>query len=277
VILEDVQNRPDDRGLALDQVGVTGLRYPICVWDRDHAKQDTIAEISMAVGLPAQVKGTHLSRFIELLDAHAGELTQRTIPTVLAGMQRRLGSPTAHLRVCFPYFLARTAPVSGATALMDYACTFTATAHGELVGFGLSVRVPVTSVCPCSKAISDYGAHNQRGYLTLDVTPGRDGEGGFALVWIEELIDIAEASASSPIYPLLKRSDERHVTMAGYDNPVFVEDMVRAVAAQLRADERIDRFTVEAVNEESIHNHGAFARLAWPPRPDTAAVGAPWA
>jgi len=266
VILDDVQSQPDDRGVALDQVGVRGLRYPICVWDREHAKQDTIAEISMSVALPAHVKGAHLSRFIEILDTHAGELTQRTIPTVLADMQLRLNSPTAHLCVAFPYFLARSAPVSGATALMDYACAFTATAHNGTTRFDLSVRVPVTSVCPCSKAISDYGAHNQRGYLTLTITPTRDGEGGFALVWIEELIDIAEASASSPVYPLLKRSDERHVTMAGYDHPVFVEDMVRAVATQLRNDHRIERFTVEAINDESIHNHSAFARTDWPPR-----------
>ncbi len=276
MILEDVQNWPDHRGIALDEVGITGLRYPISVWDRQHAKQDTIAEISLAVGLAAEVKGTHLSRFVELLGEHAGELIQRTIPTVLAQMQQRLDSRTAYLRVAFPYFLPRAAPVSGATALMDYACSFTATAAPGSMAFELSVRVAVSSVCPCSKAISDYGAHNQRGYLTVQVRPVRDGEGGFALVWIEELVDIAEASASSPVYPLLKRSDERHVTMAGYDNPVFVEDMVRAVAARLRDDERIERFGVAAVTEESIHNHGAYARLEWPPRYDTLAGGAAW-
>lgn len=277
MILDDVQNRPDDRGIALDQVGVTGLRYPISVWDREHAKQDTIAEISMSVALPSHLKGTHLSRFIEILDTHAGELTQRTIPTVLADLQQRLDSPTAHLRVTFPYFLARSAPVSGATALMDYTCAFTATAHQNTTRFRVSVRVPVTSVCPCSKAISDYGAHNQRGYVTITITPTRDSEGGFALVWLEELIDIAEASASSPVYPLLKRNDERHVTMAGYDHPVFVEDMVRGVATHLQADQRIERFSVEAINDESIHNHGAFARTEWPPcDPAGPARGVPW-
>ena len=266
-MLEDVQNRPDGRGVALDQVGTTGLRYPISVWDRDHAKQDTIAEVTMSVALPAHLKGTHLSRFIEVLDDHAGELTQRTIPAVLADLQRRLDTATAHLTVTFPYFLRRAAPISGAAALMDYACTFSATAHGDTVQFELAVRVPVTSVCPCSKAISDYGAHNQRGYITVAVHPRRDDDGEFAMVWIEELIETAESAASSPVYPLLKRSDERHVTMAGYDNPMFVEDMVRGVAAELRADDRIERFRVEAINDESIHNHGAFARLAWPPLP----------
>lgn len=262
--LEDVQNRPDARGIPLDAVGVSGVRYPICVWDQAHAKQDTIADISMAVSLPAQVKGTHLSRFLEVLDEHSGELTQRTIPAVLRELQQRLDTQTAELQVNFPYFLPRSAPVTGATALMDYACRFHARITGDDVEFALQVAVPVTSVCPCSKAISDYGAHNQRGQITLKVWPHQQA-GEFDLIWIEDLIAIAEASASSPVYPLLKRADERHVTMAGYDHPVFVEDMVREAAQQLRSDPRIAAFTVEAVNDESIHNHAAFARLAHPP------------
>lgn len=265
MILDDVQSQVDDRGLALDEVGVTGLRHPISVWDRERSKQDTIAEVSMSVALPAHLRGTHLSRFVEILGEHAGELTQATLPGVLAEVRRRLDSPAAGIRLAFPYFLPRRAPVSGATALMDYACAFSARSQGEVVDFGLSVRVPVTSVCPCSKAISDYGAHNQRGHLTIDVTPRRGEDDQFALVWIEDLIAVAEASASSPVYPLLKRTDERHVTMAGYDHPVFVEDMTRNAAAQLRGDARIERFTVEAVNQESIHNHAAYARLTWPP------------
>ncbi len=263
MILEDVQNRVDSRGIAIDAVGVNGLRYPISVWDQVRAKQDTIAEISMAVALPAEVKGTHLSRFIEILDEHCGELTQRTIPTVLREMQRRLQTTDAQLTVAFPYFLRRSAPVTGATALMDYACRFHARTSTTTNEFTLRVAVPVTSVCPCSKAISDYGAHNQRGLITIEVWPHqRDGE--FELIWIEELIVIAESSASSPVYPLLKRADERHVTMAGYDNPVFVEDMVREAARHLQADDRVAAFTVEAVNDESIHNHGAFARVSHP-------------
>lgn len=262
--LEDVQNRPDDREWDIDEVGVTGLRYPIAVWDRDRGKQQTIAEITMSVGLPAHLKGTHMSRFVEVLQADLGELTQQTIPTVLAELRAKLDAPSAQMSLAFPYFLPRVAPVSGATALMDYQCMFRARTEGSATLFALSVRVPVTSVCPCSKAISDYGAHNQRGFITIAITPARDAEGNIAIVWIEELIEIAESAASSPVYPLLKRSDERHVTMAAYEHPVFVEDMVRAAAVRLRSDDRVARFVVEAINDESIHNHGAFARLCWP-------------
>lgn len=272
MILDDVQARPDNRGIPIDAVGITGLRYPISVWDQARAKQDTIAAISMSVAVPAQVKGTHMSRFLELLDEHSGELTQRTIPVILRAMQRRLATDAAHLIVEFPYFLPRSAPVTGATALMDYACRFSAQLTGDTLQFTLRVAVPVTSVCPCSKAISDYGAHNQRGTITIEVWPHeRDHE--FELIWIEEVIAVAEASASSPVYPLLKRPDERHVTMAGYDTPVFVEDMVREAARRLSFDDRVASFTVEAVNDESIHNHGAFARVSHS-RPTSPRAGA---
>jgi GTP cyclohydrolase I len=264
VILEDVQGRPDDRDVAIDEVGVTGIRYPITVWDRGVAKQDTIAQIDMAVALPAHLKGTHLSRFIELLGDDVGEVTQRTLPCLLETLRQRLSAPRARMSVAFPYFLPRSAPVTGATALMDYACRFEAASDSERTSFQLSVRVPVTSVCPCSKAISDYGAHNQRGFVTISVNPVRDSLGEFELVWFEELIELAESSASSPVYPLLKRPDERYVTMAAYDRPMFVEDMVREVAGVLKNDARMERFSVEAVNDESIHNHGAYARLTWP-------------
>ena len=258
--LEDVQGRPDTRGIAIDEVGICGLRYPIVVWDQGRAKQDTIAEVSLAVALPAEVKGTHMSRFLEILDEHCGELTQRTIPDLLRQIHRRLDTDDAQITIAFPYFLPRSAPVTGATALTDYACQFHARLTTEGLQFTLQVAVPVTSVCPCSKVISDYGAHNQRGTITIAVTP-RQCKGELDLIWIEELIAIAEASASSPVYPLLKRADERHVTMAGYDKPVFVEDMARDVAAALRHDERVAAFTVKAVNDESIHNHAAFARI----------------
>lgn len=260
MILEDVQNRPDVRGLAIDQVGVTSLRYPISVLDQMLSKQDTIAEISMSVALAADVKGTHLSRFLEILTEHCGELTQRTIPAVLAKMHDRLGTTDAQLAMTFPYFLPKTAPVTGSTALMDYNSRFRARLSSQGLDFALQVAVPVTSVCPCSKAISDYGAHNQRGLITIEVWPSQT-NGELELVWIEDLISIAEDSASSPVYPLLKRADERHVTMAGYDNPVFVEDMVREAARRLEADSRVAAYTVEAVNDGSIHNHGAFARI----------------
>jgi GTP cyclohydrolase I len=275
MILEDVQARPDDRGVAIDEVGVAGIRHPISVWDRAQAKQDTIAEIAMSVALPEHVKGTHLSRFLEVLATEAGDLTQRTIPGFLTQLRRRLDAPAARLRVDFPYFLPRSAPVTSATALMDYNCSFAAWATDDALGFSLAVRVPVTSVCPCSKAISDYGAHNQRGVITVEVSPKRVADGEFALIWIEELIEVAEDSASSPVYPLLKRSDERFITMAAYENPVFVEDMVRGVTTRLRGDERIERFSVEAFNDESIHNHAAFARASWPPATSTQ-MRSPW-
>lgn len=261
--LPDVQSSPDSRGIAVDEVGISGLRYPIAVLDQTHAKQDTIAEISLAVALPKEVKGTHMSRLIEILDQHSGELTQRTLPALLNEVHQRLETDDARIVVTFPYFLPRSAPVTGATALMDYACQFDGRLSSTGIQFTLQVAVPVTSVCPCSKAISDYGAHNQRGAITIAVVP-KMREGEFDLIWIEDLIAVAEAAASSPVYPLLKRADERHVTMAAYDKPVFVEDMVRGVAAALRNDPRIVAFTVEANNDESIHNHSAFARIRHP-------------
>jgi GTP cyclohydrolase IB len=265
VRLEDVQAQPDLRGIALNEVGVRGLRHPILVLDRERAKQQTVADVSMSVSLPAHVKGTHLSRFVEVLGEHAGEVTMHTIPSILAALRHRLDAGQARIQVDFPYFLERTAPITGARALMDFQCQFTGEADDQGCQFTLTVRVPVTSVCPCSKAISDYGAHNQRGHITISVRTGDDPGGEPQLVWIEELVDLAERSASAPVYPLLKRPDERHVTMLAYDNPVFVEDMVRSVAGGLRTDPRVAWFAVEATNDESIHNHAAFAKVEHPP------------
>jgi GTP cyclohydrolase I len=261
--VEDVQSRRDERRIPIDQVGVTDLRYPIVVLDRDRQTQQTVARVTMSVDLPHQFKGTHMSRFIEVLNRHRGEVTMRTLPEMLRELKERLHAEKAQAVVEFPYFLERAAPVSGARSLMEYECSFRAEINGGEEDFVLSVRVPVTSLCPCSKEISDYGAHNQRGYVTVEVrtvrSPGREP----AFVWIEELVEAAERSASAPVYPLLKRADERHVTMQAYDNPVFVEDMVRSVAVRLRSDPRVAWFRVHAVNHESIHNHGAFARIEW--------------
>jgi GTP cyclohydrolase I len=262
--LEDVQNRHDDRRLALDQAGISDIRYPIVVLDRDCQKQSTIATIAMSVSLPDQFKGTHMSRFIEVLSKHRGEVTLRTLPAMLEDLKRRLQAKSARMEVAFPYFLERRAPVSGAAALMDYACAFICESNGTYEDFMLQVKVPVTSLCPCSKAVSDYGAHNQRGVITIDVRTTRKLDGAIEIIWIEELVELAERSASAPVYPLLKRADERFVTMQAYDNPVFVEDMVRAVAGHLRNDDRVAWFRVHAVNHESIHNHSAFARIEWP-------------
>jgi GTP cyclohydrolase I len=261
--MEDVQNHRDERRIAIDKVGVSDLRYPIVVLDRRNTQQHTIAVLSMSVNLPHEFKGTHMSRFIEVLNHHRGEVTMHTVPSILRDLRERLNAESAHIDVRFPYFLERSAPVSNATALMDYECRFTAVANGGNDNFTFSVRVPVTSLCPCSKTISDYGAHNQRGYITIDVRTVKNDQGKYALVWFEELIEIAERSASAPVYPLLKRADERHVTMQAYDNPVFVEDMVRNVADALQKDGRIEWFRVHALNHESIHNHGAFATIQW--------------
>jgi GTP cyclohydrolase IB len=261
--MQDVQNQHDCREIPIDKVGVCDLKFPIIVLDRDNREQATVARLSMSVNLPHEFKGTHMSRFIEVLNSHRGELTMRTLPSMLCELKQRLCAESAHIEVVFPYFLERTAPVSHSKALMDYRCRFTGEVNGGAADFVLTVRVPVTSLCPCSKAISDYGAHNQRGDVTIDVRPRTSEEGGLAMIWIEELIQIAESSASSPVYALLKRPDERHVTMQAYDNPVFVEDIVRNAAIKLQADERVRWFRVRALNHESIHNHDAFAEITW--------------
>jgi GTP cyclohydrolase I len=256
--LVDVQNSPDSRGTPIDQVGVCDLRYPITVLDRQQQTQQTVARLTMSVSLPQHFKGTHMSRFIEVLNRHRGEVTMRTLPEIIRDLRLRLHAEKAQVVVEFPYFLERAAPVSGARSLMDYECCFQAKSEGDEEDFVLSVRVPVTSLCPCSKEISEYGAHNQRGYLTLDVRTLRAPGPTQAFIWIEELVEVAERAASAPVYPLLK-----HVTMQAYDNPVFVEDMVRNVAVRLRADPRVAWFRAHALNHESIHNHGAFARIEW--------------
>jgi GTP cyclohydrolase I len=261
--MEDVQNQKDLREIHIDQVGVSKLRYPITVLDRACATQHTVADLKMSVDLPKEFKGTHLSRFIETLSEHKGELTLRTLPNLLKTLKGRLQAKRARIEATFPYFLERVAPTSGSRALMDYECRFVAESNGGPDDFLLSVEVPVTSLCPCSKAISDYGAHNQRGYITIEIRTCRDKQGNLELVWIEELIEIAERSASSPVYPLIKRADERTITMQAFDHPAFVEDMVRDAAVLLQADKRINWYRVHAENEESIHNHNAYAQVEW--------------
>ncbi len=263
--LADMQKTPDTRGVQIDHVGICDLTYPIVVLDRDNQRQHATATIAVSVSLPHHFKGTHMSRFLEVLAAHQGEITMHTMPVILGELKKRLAAEAARLEVAFTYFLQRRAPVSGLVAPMDYRCTFIGESGRDGEDFLLKVEVPVSTLCPCSKVISDYGAHNQRGYVTMSVRPHRDAAGGgWHLIWIEELIDVAERSASAPIYPLLKRVDERHVTMQAYDNPVFVEDVVRNVASRLRDDARIASFEVRAVNLESIHNHSAFAVVTHP-------------
>jgi len=263
--MKDVQNSRDNRGIHIDQVGVSALRYPITVLDKTNKAQATVGTFSLSVDLPHHFKGTHMSRFIEVLNEHHGEITLRTVPRILRKLRGRLEAERAHVTVEFPYFITKAAPVSGAKAMVDLSCAFIAETNGGIDDFLLKVEVPVTSLCPCSKEISDYGAHNQRGLVTITVRTKKNRK-GWQFVWIEELAEIAARSASAPIYALLKRADERHVTMQAYDNPVFVEDIVRNAAGILKKDKRIAWFEVRADNQESIHNHSAFA-----------VVTAPWA
>jgi GTP cyclohydrolase I len=266
-VLPDIQMTGDTRGVAIDRVGVSGLRFPIEVLDRQHGTQRTIATLAMSVSLPEDVRGTHMSRFIEQLAAYDGTLSTETLPTFLRGLAERLDAAAAQIEVSFPLFVDRPAPVSGKTAPMDYACTLRAEVDlsdgdGGLDHVEMVVAVPVASLCPCSREISDYGAHNQRGEVEITIRPTEPG-GTPEMIWFEEAIEYAEQSASAPLYPLLKRSDERHVTMQAYDNPAFVEDILRNTAVRLRGDDRIQHFAIKVTNFESIHNHNAFAEVAW--------------
>ncbi len=260
--MEDVHKEWDERELGIDLVGVNRIQYPIVVADRGGAEQHTVAQVSMAVSLPHNVKGIHMSRFIEVLSEYQGPtMVMGTLPEVLHLVKARLEADTARIEVDFPYFMEREAPVSHARALMGYDCAFYCEVNHDTDEYMLRARVPVCALCPCSKKISDYGAHNQRGYVTIEVWSNRADNGVPVPFWIEDLIEIAEASASAPVYPLLKRPDERYVTMQAYDNPVFVEDSVRAAARQLSSDPRVARFRVQVENHESIHSHNVFASI----------------
>lgn len=250
--LHDKQNERDHRELRIDKVGVRGLRFPVQVRDKAKSLQNTIATLTMCVDLPKEFKGTHMSRFLEVLNAHGNVVHVENIPDILFAMQRKLNSATSHLTMEFPFFLEKKAPVSGLTGLLDYVARFEATANGKEIDFVLTVKTPVTTLCPCSKAISRYGAHNQRGEVTVQIRSRN-------IVWIEDLIAIVEASASSELYSLLKREDEKAVTERAYENPVFVEDLVRNVAVKLNAHPEVTWYKVEAENYESIHNHNAYA------------------
>jgi GTP cyclohydrolase I len=250
--LQDKQSESDHRDLRIDKVGVRGLRFPIQVLDKAKSLQNTIATIGMYVDLPKEFKGTHMSRFLEVLNAHGSVVHVNNIPDILYAMQEKLKSATAHLEMEFPYFLVKQAPVSGLAGVMDYTARFSATACGPEIDFVLTVQAAVTTLCPCSKAISRHGAHNQRGLVTVQIRSRQP-------VWIEDLIAMAESSASSELYSLLKREDEKAVTERAYENPVFVEDLVRNVALKLSGHPDVTWYKVEAENQESIHNHNAYA------------------
>lgn len=257
--MKDIQAEKDTRQVEIEQAGVTGLVHPIVVLDRQKKRQHTVATVQMSVGVPHEFKGTHMSRFIEVLNDHFSEFTMVTLPRMLKEMLVRLDAETARVDVRFPYFIEKAAPTTGVKALVNYECELVGEVRDGETLFQQVVRVPVTTLCPCSKAISDYGAHNQRGIVTIELQGLSPVEDESSIIWFEELIEVAEASGSAPVYALLKRADERYVTMQAYDNPVFVEDVVRNVATRLRVDPRIRAFRVSCENDESIHTHRAYA------------------
>ncbi|EAT15592.1 protein of unknown function DUF198 [Desulfuromonas acetoxidans DSM 684] len=259
--MPDLQKSQDTRNIAIDKVGIKDVRYPIVVEDKNTSRQQTVASINMYVELPHQFKGTHMSRFLEILNQYRGEqVTLNDMEGLLQAMKERLESDCAHIELTFPYFIEKQAPVSQAKGLMEYECRFIGTLR-EKKDFVLEVRVPVTSLCPCSRDISRYGAHNQRSSVTVAIRSKK-------MIWIEDLINWVESCGSAPVYSLLKREDEKAVTEQAYENPMFVEDIVRAVTEKLKSVSSIEWFCVECENYESIHNHSAYATLEYPRRSD---------
>ena len=252
--LHDKQSERDHRELRIDKVGVRGLRFPVQVRDKAHAVQNTVATIAMFVDLPKEFKGTHMSRFIEVLNAHGSVVHVANITEILYAMQEKFRAATSHLEIEFPYFMVKKAPISGIESVMDYVARFSASACHKEIDFVLTVKAMVTTLCPCSKAIAVHGAHNQRGEVTVQIRSRKP-------VWIEDLIALVESSASSELYALLKRQDEKAVTERAYENPVFVEDLVRNVALKLNAHPDVTWYKIEAENHESIHNHNAYASI----------------
>jgi GTP cyclohydrolase IB len=256
--LPDIQGQADLRDVALAEVGVEGLAYPICVVRARGDIDRVSAEAALVTSLDGDQRGTHMSRFVETLDRHAKRVEPSTPYRLAHDLREVLGADRARVKLSFDLYVDRVAPVSGLSAPLRIRCWLGARSSATGGTQGMGVRVPVTSLCPCSKEIADYGAHSQRGYIEVEVEPCASEE-----VFVEELVDIATEAGSAPIYPLLKRGDERYVTMQAYDNPAFVEDLVRAIYVALRADQRFAAFTISASNDESIHDHRAVARVGW--------------
>lgn len=254
--LQDTQSQQDPRGIPLDRVGVTEVSFPLRVREKSGGVQHTVARVALAVDLPHHYKGTHMSRFLEVLQAYGPELDVRELGGVPRQLLTRLDASRAHVEFDFPYFLKKRAPATGATGMMDYRVHLTLDATGDALDCMVAVKVPVTTLCPCSKAISDRGAHNQRGQVAYAVR-------ALEPIWIEDLVEVVEQSASSELYSVLKRPDEKAVTERAYDHPVFVEDLVRNIALRTRSDPQVTWFRVEAENFESIHNHNAHAVVEW--------------
>ncbi len=251
--MRDVQKSRDTRNIPINKVGVKDISYPIVVMDKRRELQHTVARVNMYVDLPHHFKGTHMSRFIEVFNSYRENIGLDNMQTILAKMKEKLGADSAHLEIEFPYFIEKKAPVSGAVSLMEYTCEFVGSLTTEL-DFVLGIKIPVTSLCPCSKELSRYGAHNQRSIVTLRVRY-RD------FVWIEDLVELIETCGSSPVYSLLKRADEKFVTEHAYENPRFVEDIVREATLKLSEIDNITWFSVEVENFESIHKHSAYAAI----------------
>ena len=256
LLMKDVQSQYDDRNIPINKVGIKGLRYPITVLDRKKGFQHTVAMVSMYVDLPHEFKGTHMSRFVEMLHAALGsDVSLKSISAVLGQMKSLLNAASAHIEVAFPYFIEKQAPVSRSPGLMDYACRIIGSSDSQgKTDLIAEVTVPISSVCPCSKEISETGAHNQRGMVRVATRFKK-------FLWIEDMIDMAEKAASCDVYSVLKRVDEKYVTEKAFANPKFVEDIVRDVAAKLSEDKNITWFSVSAENFESIHNHSAYALI----------------
>ncbi|MBS1270481.1 MAG: GTP cyclohydrolase FolE2 [Gammaproteobacteria bacterium] len=253
--IADVQGSPDNRRISIDKVGIKDIRHPVRVSERSGGEQHTVATFSMYVELPHNFKGTHMSRFVRILNQHESEISIRSFRHMIGEMTELLEAENGQIEMRFPYFINKKAPVSGVESVIDYDVTLVGEIKQGRSTMHLKVQVPVTSLCPCSKEISAYGAHNQRSHIAVSVESS-------AFIWIEEIVDMVEKEASSELYGLLKRMDEKHVTERAYDNPKFVEDMVRDVAVRLDDEERVIAYTVEAENFESIHNHSAYAQIA---------------
>ncbi len=259
----DIQSQPDERNIPIDKVGIKNLRYPITVMDRKNGSQHTVASINMYVDLPGNYKGTHMSRFVEMLHLFRPEISLERFSRILEQMKNYLDAASSHIEVVFPYFIEKKAPVSDSPGLMDYTCRLIGTSDPRgKVDLVCEVIVPISSVCPCSREISEAGAHNQRGEVRLSTRFRK-------FIWIEDMIELVESCASCEVYSVLKRVDEKCVTERGYYNPKFVEDVVRDIADRLKRDENITWFSVSAENFESIHNHSAYASITSgiPPAP----------
>ncbi len=251
----DIQNQPDFRKIPIDKVGIKGLQYPVKVLDKTTGLQSTVAQISMYVDLPHQCKGTHMSRFVEILHLFRTKVSLESITNILEDMKEILGAQSSHIEIIFPYFIEKQAPQTGSKGLMDYTCSIIGSSNGrKQTDIVLTITVPITSVCPCSKEISEYGAHNQRGEVKVSTRFNK-------FIWIEDIVEIVETSASCDIFSVLKREDEKFVTEKAYNNPKFVEDIARDVSKILMEDENITWFSVSAENFESIHNHSAYAYI----------------